>query len=189
MGLFSFLKKNGQENTGINKNNDNGLDLLSKDKPVIAEDKILEKNDPLKNSNGIIKGINEVYAFLQTDFESKGYHDALINPDDSYRKDNIKLLKHDLIILIQKVTTYYEDLLRDIGFHINSRERAGLIDLVEELKFRQQGVEVHLIKVSEIRKEMNEDTGVSERIMLSYQKGFMRGLSAISQSNVLTKEY
>jgi hypothetical protein len=130
-----------------------------------------------------------VYAFLQTDFESKGYHDALINPDDSYRKDNIKLLKHDLLILLQKVTTYYDDLLRDIGFHINSRERAGLIDMVEELKFRRQGVENHLVKVSEIKKEMNDDTGVSERITLSYQRGFMRGLSAITQSNILTKEY
>jgi hypothetical protein len=188
MGLFSFLKKSGQENAGTN-NKDTGLELLSNHKPEIQGDKIIEKNDPLKDSSGMVRGINEIYAFLETDFESKGYHDALINPDDSYRRDNLKLLKHDLIILLQKVTTYYEDLLRDIGFHINSRERAGLIDLVEELKFRQQGVEVHLTKVSEIRKEMNDNTGVSERIMLSYQKGFMRGLSAISQSNVLTKEY
>lgn len=188
MGLFSFFKKSGQGNTGVN-NNDKGLELLSKDQPEIPKDQIIEKHDLMNISNGLTKGINEIYAFLETDFESKGYHDALINPDDSYRKDNVKLLKHDLVILLQKVTTYYEDLLRDIGFHIHSRERAGLIDLVEELKFRQQGVEVHLTKVSEIRKEMNEDTGASERITLSYQKGFMRGLSAISQSNVLTKEY
>lgn len=183
MGIFSLFKKHGQENPDIN-NNANRLELLSKDKPEIPKDKFIENNE-----YGTVRGINEIYAFLQADFESKGYHDAWINPDDSYKRDNIVLLKHDLMILLQKVAIYYEDLLRDIGFHINSRERAGLLDLVEELKFRQKGVEVHLIKVSEIRKEVNENAGVYERIMLSYQKGFMRGLSAISQSNVLTKEF
>jgi hypothetical protein len=187
MGLFSFFKK-GQHNQGI-YNSDNGPEFLSKDNQLIPENKFIEKIDPLNYSNGISKGINEVYAFLEKDFESKGYNDAFINHDDSYKKDNIRLLKHDLIILLQKVTTYYEDLLRDIGFHINSRERAGLLDLVEELKFRREGVEDHLVKISEIRKELNENTGAPERILLSYQQGFMRGLSAISQSKILTKEY
>jgi hypothetical protein len=188
MGLFSFFKKNGQENPGRN-NNENTLVLMPEDKPSGKENKSVEKADLLKSPDAISRGINEVYEFLQTDFESNGYNDALISPDESYRKDNIQLLKHDLIILLRKATTYYEDLSRDIAFHINSRERAGLIDLVEELRFRQKGVQDHLVKIAEIKKEMDENTGVSEKITLSYQRGFMRGLSAISQSNVLTKEY
>jgi hypothetical protein len=131
------------------------------------------------------KGLETVYAFFLNDYESRGYNDALTNPDESYKSDNIKLLNHELFILIERTSTYYEDLAKEMEFHISTRSRAGLIDLVEELKVRMQIINDHRSKLSEIRKEALTGTGSIQRIGLSYQRGFMRGLSSISQAKVL----
>jgi len=133
-------------------------------------------------------GITAIYNFLQADFESRGYNDALINPDDSNRADNIQLLQHDLFLLIEKSATYYEGLLKETDFHIGSRGRAGRIDLVEELKTRKELVVDHLEKIKVIKSEAAGGAGASQRITLSYQRGFMRGLSALTQSKVLNKK-
>jgi hypothetical protein len=131
------------------------------------------------------KGLDTVYAFFLNDYESRGYNDALANPDESYKSDNIKLLNHDLLILIERTSSYYEDLAKEIEFHISTRSRAGLVDLVEELKIRKQIINEHREKLAEIKKEALTGTGAIERIGLSYQRGFMRGLSSISQAKVL----
>jgi hypothetical protein len=138
-------------------------------------------NLPLFNE----KGLDTVYAFFLNDYESKGYNDSLTNPDESYKSDNIKLLNHELFILIERTSTYYEDLAKEMEFHISTRSRAGLIDLVEELKIRMQIINDHRGKLTEIKKEALTGTGAIERIGLSYQRGFMRGLSSISQAKVL----
>jgi hypothetical protein len=185
MGLFSFLKRRKDKRTGENQD---GTAY-----PEITKAMFIEDQDPLENMNlqpvnPDTKGIGEIYLFLQKDYESRGYNDALTNPDESYRIDNMRLLKEDLSILIQKVSTYYEDLLKEIDFHILSRGRAGLVDLVEVLKTRKVLVEDHLTKVRQLRQEMERGDGMTQRVLLSYQRGFMRGLSAITLTEILKKE-
>ncbi len=183
MGLFDLFRRNQPQQLPTD---------ITNPQHEIPKEVFIEESEPQDsskslNGNGELKGIDAIYAFLQADYETKGYSDALLNPDDSYRIDNTKLIRLDLIILIQKVNTYYNDLLRELDFHIGSRSRAGLIDLVEELKTRKEMVLEHMEKVKEISKETDTDMGMPQRIVLSYQRGFMRGMSAISQSNVLNK--
>jgi cold shock CspA family protein len=148
---------------------------------------------PTSHSAGILtnlpvhdeKGLDAVYAFFLNDYESIGYNDALINPDETYKSDNIRLLNHELFILIERTSTYYEDLAKEVEFHISTRSRAGLVDLVEELKIRMQIINDHRGKLTAIKKEALEGTGHIQCIGLSYQRGFMRGLSSISQAKVL----
>jgi hypothetical protein len=83
------------------------------------------------------------------------------------------------------VNNYYEKKIKDYDFHIGSRARAGLIDLVEELKSEKEKAQNDMEEVKIINAEIEPGTGVVERIILSYQKGFMRGLSAISQSKMI----
>lgn len=169
MAFFDFLKR---------KNNHSEVDKTITTTEEVAAENTLQP----------VQGIEAIYAFLQADYESRGYNDALISPDESYRSDNIKLLKRDLEILIQQVTTYYEDMQKDLDFHILSRSRAGLIDLVEELKTRKEKVDEHMAKVQSINSELTKEENLSERIVLSYQRGFMRGLSAITKSNFSNKQ-
>lgn len=185
MGLFSFFKKNQNANGELDTR-----ERLQTPLSIASEYSIMnEENKPSEVQHNNVVGIETIYKFLQSDFESKGYEDALINPDDSYKTDNFLLIKYDLQILLHQVSTYHDDLLRELDFHIQSRSRAGLIDLVEELKNRKEMVNEHVGKVLQIKKELEGESGMTQRILLSYQRGFMKGLSAITQSNVLNKQF
>ncbi len=183
MGLFNLFKKN----QNLPKPVENQIQITSGEFPaeLPVGESGLRKTPAL---NGEAKGIDSIYSFLQSDFEIKGYNDALTSPEDSNKKDNMRLIQLDLEILIQKVDTYYKDSLREIDFHVNSRTRAGLIELVEELKTRKEMVLEHMIKVDELKKEIQSNTGMTQRIVLSYERGFMRGLSALTQSKIINKK-
>jgi hypothetical protein len=91
------------------------------------------------------------------------------------------------MILIDRSSNYYDSFLKELDFHISSRSRAGLIDLVEELKIRKEIVTGHLEKIKTIKADALNGNGSTQRIALSYQRGFMRGLSAISQSKMFKR--
>lgn len=167
MRLFSRRKNNSPVPGSLKQESIPGSDSIS--------------NHLLFSENGT-KGLDAIYAFLQSDYESKGYNDALTNPDESYRNDNIRLIRQDLIILIERTVNYYETMIKETDFHISTRSRAGLLDLVDELKMKKDLLHSHIEKVNQLRTEAAAETGATQRIVLSYQRGFMRGLYAISQS-------
>jgi hypothetical protein len=179
MGFFSIFNRKTPEQP----------QNILPDKP---EESLTEQTSPQPATASLFSdnhstGIEAIYNFLQDDYETKGFNDALTNPDDSYKQDNIRLIRFDLQILIQKVSTYYEDLSSELDLHIATRSRAGLIDLVQELETRKQMVGEHKTKVAQIQAGLQDENSLSNRIILSYQRGFMRGLSALSQSKVLNK--
>ena len=184
MGLFNFFNTKRPE---VNQNN------VTTIQPEIPKDLFIEELDPQENTNSNearieVNGIDTIYNFLQGDYESKGYSDALTNPDESYKTDNIKLIRLDLQILIQKVNTYYEDIRTELGLHITTRSRSGLMDLVQELETRKVMVDEHMVTVKQINDDIDNESGLSHRIILSYQRGFMRGLSALTQSQILNRK-
>lgn len=181
MGQFKLFTKRNHE-----KSDDIVVRSGGTGHVMIPESGKLSELRSLDPGNGA-GGINEIYNFLLADYESRGYNDALINPDESYRRDNASLLQHDLLILIDKSSTYYEALLKELDFHIGSRSRAGLVDLVEELRIRRELVVDHLGKVNQIKEETASGVGAAQRITLSYQRGFMRGMYALTQTQILNK--
>lgn len=189
MGLFDFFRKN-QQNSG--QINNNSIDQKHAETTEIPKDLFIEEANPNDRFNlstdGFDKGIDTIYSFLQADYESKGYSDALVNPDDSYKNDNIKLIKLDLRILIERTSTYYEDQISVLNHHLLSRSRAGFVDLIQELEARKKQVEDHKMKLKQIVDEIENEDSICQRIILSYQRGFMKGLSALTQSNVLNNK-
>jgi hypothetical protein len=188
MGWFNFFsKRNGTDMH--NTANDSLAKSLNPDLPrelIPDGDFKLQQGSLAANNPG--NGMEQIYNFLQADYESKGYGDALVNPDNSYKTDNIRLMQLDLKILIDKTNTYYENLISELNLHIVIRTRAGLVDLVQELETRKLLVEDHQKKLIELKESMNDENGFCQRIILSYQRGFMKGLSALTQSGILNRK-
>lgn len=197
MGLFSFFTSNKQNSAKAQYQDKIPVQEFLDNQEALQPKQVLANNAAITQENKPnespqqekVVGLETIYNFLQADFESRGYNDALTNPDDSYKSDNLLLIKYDLQIIIHRVNTYHEDLLRELDFHILSRSRAGLIDLVEEMKNRKEMINEHVQKVMHIKNDMENEFGMVQRVLLSYQRGFMKGLSAISQSNVLNKQF
>ena len=132
-------------------------------------------------------GIHLLYEFLDKNYESKGYNDALMNPDTTHLEQNVIALKNDLERSIRKVKTFYEDFIRQINFHITSRSRSGMVDTVEELTVKKEIAESHIRQVIEIEEQAKLNEGVGHGIIISYTRGFRNGLAAISSHIILNK--
>jgi hypothetical protein len=179
MGIFNFFRPK-QSPVSLSESQDGSQGLHD---PLMG-DQGVQEYVAASPGNGQLTGIEAVYVFLQADYESRGYNDALINADNSNRNDGIKLIKLDLQLLIRRVKNYYEKKIKDLDVQIASRSRAGLMDLVEELRSEKEKAESDIEEVKQMSADIDSGTGMVERITLSYQKGFMRGLSAITQSRM-----
>lgn len=184
MGLFSIFNRQRQNGN----HHHNGLEMTV---PEIPEETFIEKEKTEKNVNGenlTSGGIYLLYDFLDKNYEVKGYDDALINPDTTHLEQNVTALKNDLERAIRKVKTFYEDLIREINFHISSRGRSGMIDTVEELTVKKETAENHISQVIEIEEQARENQGVGHGIIISYTRGFKNGLAAISHHTILKRK-
>jgi hypothetical protein len=150
-----------------------------------------EKEHSNKNEETAAKkaenNIELLFDFLDKNHETKGYEDALMNPDVRHLDQNIEALKNQLDRTIRRVKTFYEDFIKEIDFHIDSRSRSGMVDVVDELKMKKSIAESHVMKVLEIENEHRNNTGDSQGMIITYTRGFMNGLSAISHHTILKR--
>jgi len=133
--------------------------------------------------------IGLLYAFLDRNHESKGYDDALLNPDSSHLNQNLEVLKNELARTLNKVKTFYEDFIQETDYHILSRSRSGMVDTVEELEMKKKIALGHIGKVREIENHMAQNEGNCQGILMSYTRGFKNGLAAISHHQILIRRF
>lgn len=186
MGLFGFFsRKNGHVDSATDVN-----PSTAQSRPDVPESVFIEneKREEATNKPSDF-GINHLYEFLEKNHESKGYHDALMNPDVTHLDQNVRALRSDLERTIRKVKTFYLDFIREVDFHISSRARSGMIDMVEELNVKKQTAESHIQQITEIELEASQGNGVGQSIIISYIRGFKNGLAAISHHSILRKNF
>ncbi|QSW88758.1 hypothetical protein J0383_21275 [Flavobacterium endoglycinae] len=192
MGLFNFF--NAKQNT--NSNTDIRQDNLANTLVEIPENVFLEKEKPttenVQNDRSVSSsenGISLLFNFIEKNYEGKGYDDALINPDNIHLEQNVEALKNDLERTIRKIKTFYEDFIREINFHIETRSRSGMVDTVEELTVKKDTAEEHISQILVIENEAKENKGIGYGIILSYKRGFNNGLAAISHHSIMKKNF
>lgn len=149
--------------------------------PTFQKKSIMNEN----TSNEKSYDLQYLYSFLLKDYETDGYNDAISNPDMSHMDNKVKLIRRRLDITIAQVTTYYDNLLRNINFHIESRSRNGMVDIVGELNSKKTSIEEELQKVQQIENDAKLETGLSEALIMSYTLGFTNGYAAISHSQLI----
>lgn len=171
MGIFNFLKKKQQE-------------LVQ---PTIEQESLNNETKEKKTEQSFItitygtgRPIDLIYNFLKDDYESKGYDDALTNPDTSYKEMNKSMIKSALEIKFKQVQRRYEDDLRKIDFHINSRKEAGLVELVKELETKKEILMQHVNELNTMEQDFINEKPYMMGMLYSYERGFVRGLAALS---------
>ena len=184
MGLFDLFKKKEQNQVIDNLETKNIL-------PEIREEDFIDNSEPAESANstysvefGSKLPIDIIYGFLKEDYENKAYHDALTNPDKSYKETNIAIIRSSLEIKFKQVTLKYEDMLRDIDFHIQSRGQAGLTDIVELLKSKRETYSKHVEEITKMKQDLEKEELYMIGIFKSYEVGFTRGLASLSLHNL-----
>jgi len=178
MGIFDvFKRKNSDEQfkeSEQRSDEPNSVDT--------SEQNLLNNGDSSSTNKSLSAElpIDEIYKYLQFDFESRGYEDALSNPDISYRDMNKKLIVSNLKVIFKQTKQTYTDNLNRTDFHINSRSQAGLVDIVELLKNQKSMLTEHLKEVIKMEEDLEKEEDYMIGMLLSYERGFLRGLAALS---------
>jgi hypothetical protein len=157
----------------------------------IKEEDFIDNSNPIEEdkvsiSYGTMMPIDIIYQYLKEDYETKGYEDALCNPDNSYKEMNKTIIRNNLEIKMQQVKLKYKNDISDIAFHISSRQQAGLIDIVEQLRTRKLILEEHLEIIEGMEGDLERNNGYMIGMLLSYERGFLRGLAALSLETIKT---
>mgnify|MGYP006391486755 FL=1 len=174
MGVFDFFKRKQM------------LEEPTLEQEVLVDETNEEKsvNNMITISYGTGKPIDLIYKFLKDDYESKGYDDALSNPDTSYREMNKSMIKSSLEVKFKQVHRKYEDDLRTIDFHINSRKEAGLVELVKELETKKEILLQHVKELNTMEQDFINEAPYMMGMLFSYERGFLRGLAALSLEQI-----
>ncbi len=124
--------------------------------------------------------IHALFNFLSKDYQQQGFDDALVNPDTSYMNQNLEAIQGDLQMVVRRVKVYYADAIQQLEFLMESRSRMGMIDIVDELKMKLDKAKSHQEQVLIMEKEAQEGLGATQRVIISYKRGFTNGLAAIA---------
>jgi hypothetical protein len=185
MGLFDLFKKKEEQEVQQTLENDENA----------TEETIVDRNLFIKEPNNNQFVSNEensttwkrIFNRIRKDYEIEGYNDALSTADVKYRDDNKEILKLNLRVDIEEAEIEIREYLKELEFHIKSRTKADLIDLVEELESKKIVFEERLEKLTELKNDLNNDTGMPLRIQLAYNRGFNKGMAALTVANVINK--
>jgi hypothetical protein len=93
---------------------------------------------------------------------------------------NKKLIVSNLKVLFKQTKQTYTDNLNRTDFHISSRSQAGLVDIVELLKNQKNMLVDHLKEVVKMEEDLEKEEDYMIGMLLSYERGFLRGLAALS---------
>jgi len=186
MGLFDFFKKEPKQRVETISNLD-AEDTIDKDLFIEDVDSPFEETAMPVNGNHIAIAekstlIDQIFDYVNQDFESRGYQDAIVQPDTHYLNENVELIKNDYQLVIDKAAYKYKEFLTELEFHIATRTSMGLTEIVQGLEAKKKITQQHLAFVEDEMKAIQANKGKVQRIKLSYTKGFKRGASALSNS-------
>lgn len=187
MSILNFFNpsRNGETESDDVKNQDN---------IGVNDDKIIDRNLFIKDVNNVIKPENQsnsswkrIFERIRKDYELEGYNDALSTADNKYKNENLEILKLDLQADIQEAEIDIKEYLKEIEFHINSRKKAELDDLVEELESKKEICSERLKTMAEMKLDIINERGTPLRMILAYKRGFNKGLAALTMANIINR--
>src|SRR5690606_4436001 len=101
---------------------------------------------------------------------------------------NINFLQNELNLIISKVKTYYKNYIRQIDYHIDTRRRNEMIEVVDELLMQKANVEDEMRIVASIEEDSKKGNGITQNVILSYKRGFKNGFAAITYGTIFNKK-
>lgn len=195
MNLFNLFKRPDGPVSTLDTTPANGSEShhYTPPAPDIPENIFIEqsapKTPPVESPETIggIHNLHTLYQYLENNLESRGYEDALMNPDSSIMEEQVQYIQNELNLLISRVKTYYSGHLRSVDFHIETRKRSGMIETVEELLSHRETILDEIKAVASIEADTAEGRGLSQNLILGYRKGFRNGFAAITYNSILGK--
>lgn len=178
MGFFDFLKPRPVEVTEQTP--------VEELKPEINEEDFIDNSDPNGGETYTITygtgfPIDAIYVFLKKDNEQRGFDDAMVNPENTYKEAGATLIENELKQLFEQVRLRYRNDLRILQVQIENMEKQGLPHQAANLYARKETFEEHMTKIGEMENKVKTKESSVMSPIYSYERGFLKGLAAKSE--------
>ena len=126
--------------------------------------------------------IDVIYGYLHKNYEQKGFEDAMIKSDLTFRDMNINIIKNKILMVFREINLNYDVLRNELESRLDNCRAAGLLTTISEIETNLNVIDAHKNELKQLESSFrNNDNEVSIPLQ-SYECGFLRGISTIALS-------
>lgn len=126
--------------------------------------------------------IDLIYGYLHKNYEEKGYADAMLNSNLTFRDMNMSIIRNKVLMIFREVNLKYDGMKRELETRIGTCNAAGLLTSVAELEKQMAVINAHKEELSRLEMDFRNNANEASVPLMSYECGFLRGVSAIAMS-------
>ena len=147
-----------------------------------APDATTEKK-PLTVSYATGWPIDVIYGYLHKNNEEKGFNDAMVKSDLTFRDMNMNIIRNKILMVFREINLNYDVMKRDLEIRIDTCSAAGLLSTVSELEKTMSTIKAHKAELKELEEDFKNNEKEASIPLQSYECGFLRGIATIALGN------
>ncbi len=182
-GLFN--KKNENTNTIpfqlLNETPDSSMEEVKNEAPVVEHS--TDENKPLTVAYATGWPIDIIYGYLHKNYENKGYEDAMLNSNLSFRDMNMSIIRNKILMVFREINLNYDAMKDDLDARIETCNAAGLLTTVAELGKQMSVINAHKNELTQLEQDFRNNSNETSVPLMSYECGFLRGVSTIAMAS------
>lgn len=185
MALFNFFKSKKVTNVAPSPQVPESIPVV--DNP--NQDADLESATPSPSTSAPLTvsyatgwPIDLIYGYLHKNYEDKGYSDAMLNSNLTFRDMNMSIIRNKILMIFREVNLKYSAMKRDLDTRIETCNAAGLLTTVAELEKQLSVIVSHTNELARLEEDFRNNANEASVPLMSYECGFLRGVSAIAMS-------
>lgn len=186
MNIFNFLnKKNESARAAITM-----LPVMEKENLTTESVDMTEertKNDtpekkPLTVSYATGWPIDIIYGYLHKNYEEKGFNDAMVKSDLTFRDMNMDIIKNRILMVFREINLNYDVMKNDIEARMNTCTTAGLLTTLSDLEKQMAIIKTHKAELEQLESDFRNNANEASIPLQSYNCGFLRGIATITMA-------
>lgn len=183
MALFNFFSKKEENSKTIpfqltTETTESSMDEVKNEAPVMEETSSEKK--PLTISYATGWPIDIIYGYLHKNYEQKGYEDAMLNSNLTFRDMNMSIIRNKILMVFREINLNYDAMQNDLDTRINTCNAAGLLTSAAELNKQMSVIRAHKSEMAQLEEDFRNNSNAASVPLMSYECGFLRGVSTIA---------
>jgi len=127
--------------------------------------------------------IDVIYGYLHKNNEDKGFNDAMVKSDLTFRDMNMNIIRNRILMVFREINLNYDVMKRDLEIRMDTCSAAGLLSTVSELEKTMSTIKAHKAELKELEEDFRNNEKEASIPLQSYVCGFLRGIATIALGN------
>ena len=127
--------------------------------------------------------IDVIYGYLHKNNEDKGFNDAMVKSDLTFRDMNMNIIRNRILMVFREINLNYDVMKRDLEIRMDTCSAAGLLSTVSELEKTMSTIKAHKAELKELEEDFRNYEKEASIPLQSYECGFLRGIATIALGN------